>query len=313
MLPLADVLVAVRRTRGLTLRDVEAKGGIDSGQVSKVESGKATRPTLTTVLRIFRGLGLSVEDYFGHSNLPYHPQRPAHIPEHRREDTVLNEADVDAFVKIVLRSPEKARFLLATLLNTINDMRYGAGPDGLHFDATTVDLFLDDAGVRPEGAAVYRFTLRYPEDISLATILDIDGNNGVLLPTDVAVYLRKVYLAKLPPKARQQPEQILGRMDALHPENIAFRDVMDLEQRTGYTGYILDMYQRACTFNDNLLRPDPQIRWGAPETGFAYLFILACRWLQHLSVSDRTQGGSDRSATTIWLEHVRLLVRASSG
>ncbi len=128
---------------------------------------------------------------------------------------------------------------------------------------------------------------------------------------DVMVYLREVHLAKLHPKARQQPEQILGRMDALHPENIAFRDVMELELRTGYTGYILDMYQRACTFNDNLLRPDPWIRWGARETGFAYLFILACRWLQHLSISDQTQGGSDQPETVTWLEEVRLVMRAS--
>jgi hypothetical protein len=81
------------------------------------------------------------------------------------------------------------------LLNTINDMRYGAGPDGLHFDATTVDLFLTTRA-SARGAAVYRFTLRYPRT-SPGNDPDIDGNNGVLLPTDVAVYLRKVYLAKL--------------------------------------------------------------------------------------------------------------------
>lgn len=306
---LAQVVSQKRKELHFSLRDVEIDGGIDAGQVSKIESGTAKRPTLSTVLRVFKGLNMSAGEFFKRSGLPYNPQKPSHVPTDLDREVVLNMDDLETFIGIVSLDPDHARRLLARLLNMINDAKYGtqygAGPAALRFDAATVDLFLDDAAVQRQSEPVYRFKLRYPERIALQAIREIDGNKGVLLPQDIAIYLRHIYFAKLHPEAQKRPEAILSRLDALLPESITFYDVIELERYTGYTGYILDMYQRACTFNDNRLQSNPHARWDLRERGFTQVFIFACRWLQHLHTLEQECKMDATQVNRSWLVEVR--------
>jgi len=56
-----EALKAERRRRGLTLADVAERSGLDVGQLSRLENGKAANPTLSTLARYAQAVGLPIE------------------------------------------------------------------------------------------------------------------------------------------------------------------------------------------------------------------------------------------------------------
>lgn len=277
---------AARLARGLTLQEVERRGHIDNGQISKVETGAIKRPTLLTAIKILAGLDMTVLEFFQFCGIPYHSEPLPHLSAQPDTSSVLNQADLLAFATMVRHEPWQARFVLIDLLNQNNAARYGIGTDTLRFNNDSLDAFFDDGLVESDRVPVYRFTLRYPQTISVEIILDIDHNNGILLPEDVAAYIRNVYLREPGTDISDRMVSILRRLDSMVPENIAFQDVVELEALAGYPGRILAMYQRACTFNDILgERGVQRPRWQARARALATLFVLACRWLQFFSPS----------------------------
>lgn len=275
---------AVRLAKGLTLQEVDRRGHIDNGQISKVETGAIKKPTLLTTMKILAGLDMTVQEFFQFCDIPYHSEPSTGVSGQPDTSSVLNQADLLAFASVMRHDLWQARHILIGLLNQSNEARYGIGADSLRFNVDSLDAFFDDSLVESDNVPVYQFTLRYPQAISLEIVLDIDRNNGVLLPEDVAVYIRNAYLQERGREVSDRMVSILKRLDSLVPENIAFQDVVELEALAGYPGHILEMYQRACAFNDILgERGVQRPRWQARERALANLFVLACRWLQFFS------------------------------
>lgn len=277
---------AARLARRLTLQEVERRGHIDNGQISKVETGAIKRPTLLTAIKILAGLDMTVQEFFEFCDIPYRSEPSPRVSAQPDTSSVLNQADLLAFANMVRHEPWQARLVLIDLLNQSNAARYGIQADTLRFNDDSLDAFFDDGLVDSDRIPVYRFTLRYPQTISVEVILDIDRNKGILLPEDVAVYIRNVYLREPGTDVSDRMVSILRRLDSMVPENIAFQDVVELESLAGYPGHILAMYQRACAFNDILgERGVQRPRWQARLRALANLFVLACRWLQFFSPS----------------------------
>ena len=59
---LGAALREARRDAGLSARDLERLTGISTAQISKVESGARTDPSFRTVMRLARGIGISLDD-----------------------------------------------------------------------------------------------------------------------------------------------------------------------------------------------------------------------------------------------------------
>jgi len=58
---LGEMLALAREVNGLTLRDLEAKTGVSNALISQIETGKIKDPGFSTVVRLARGLNISVE------------------------------------------------------------------------------------------------------------------------------------------------------------------------------------------------------------------------------------------------------------
>ena len=62
-------LKAERQRRGMTLADVSERSGLDVGMLSRLENGKVENPTLSTLGRYARAVGLSLELQVGEPSI----------------------------------------------------------------------------------------------------------------------------------------------------------------------------------------------------------------------------------------------------
>ncbi len=59
----AKRLAQLRREQGMTQEQLADKSGLDRVAIANIETG-IRRPTVTTVYRLAKGMGVKVEDYF---------------------------------------------------------------------------------------------------------------------------------------------------------------------------------------------------------------------------------------------------------
>lgn len=58
---LGQTLAVAREVKGLTLRDLERETGVSNALISQIETGKVKDPGFSTVVRLARALGLSLD------------------------------------------------------------------------------------------------------------------------------------------------------------------------------------------------------------------------------------------------------------
>jgi transcriptional regulator with XRE-family HTH domain len=64
----------LREEQGMSLGDLEAKCRVTKGYLSQLESGKAVNPSVTSVVKIARGLGVRLADLLGDETVTVAPQ-----------------------------------------------------------------------------------------------------------------------------------------------------------------------------------------------------------------------------------------------
>ena len=57
---LASTLLALRKRRGLSLREVQERTGVSNAYLSQIEQGKRGTPTLTLLTKLARAYGISI-------------------------------------------------------------------------------------------------------------------------------------------------------------------------------------------------------------------------------------------------------------
>lgn len=60
-LKLGETIAVAREAKGMTLRELEAASGVSNALISQIETGKVRDPGFSVVIRIARGLGLSLD------------------------------------------------------------------------------------------------------------------------------------------------------------------------------------------------------------------------------------------------------------
>ena len=58
---LGEMLALAREIKGCTLRELERQTGVSNALISQIETGKIKDPGFSIVVRLARGLGISVE------------------------------------------------------------------------------------------------------------------------------------------------------------------------------------------------------------------------------------------------------------
>ena len=59
---IGEVLKEARLEAGLSARDLERATGLGTGEISQIETGRRLDPAFSVVLRLARGIGISMED-----------------------------------------------------------------------------------------------------------------------------------------------------------------------------------------------------------------------------------------------------------
>jgi transcriptional regulator with XRE-family HTH domain len=59
---IGEILREARLEKGLSARDLERLTGMGTGEISQIESGRRADPAFSVILRIARGIGISMED-----------------------------------------------------------------------------------------------------------------------------------------------------------------------------------------------------------------------------------------------------------
>lgn len=59
---IGEILREARLEAGLSARDLERATGMGTGEISQIETGRRADPAFSVVLRLARGIGISMED-----------------------------------------------------------------------------------------------------------------------------------------------------------------------------------------------------------------------------------------------------------
>lgn len=60
-LRLGEIFALIRESKGLTIRKLESMSGVSNALISQIETGKIADPGFSTVIRISRALGISLD------------------------------------------------------------------------------------------------------------------------------------------------------------------------------------------------------------------------------------------------------------
>lgn len=59
---IGEVLREARLEKGLSTRDLERSTGMGTGEISQIENGRRADPAFSVILRLARGIGISMEE-----------------------------------------------------------------------------------------------------------------------------------------------------------------------------------------------------------------------------------------------------------
>jgi transcriptional regulator with XRE-family HTH domain len=101
---LGSALRAARTARGLTLRDLEKLTGMSQSQLSQIETGYRADPSFSTVSKIARAVGVSLDGLAGNtkasSSLGVPPKQIADL-ERAKSDTLKAASRIDAVIDAI--------------------------------------------------------------------------------------------------------------------------------------------------------------------------------------------------------------------
>ncbi len=282
-----EVLRAKRLEIGLTLQNVADQSGLDLGTINRIERERQ-QPTLQTIVRVCGVLGIAA-DAFDQAPTDTVIAKFFNIRGRLTQidhEALLTEQDVTAFVDFFHANPHRGRVVLADVINSGKQLLRQGPRDTEALDSNT---YSEESRVVPADVDEYlersrfaRRELRYP-GLQLITIRNLYESQGVLLAQDVERYMYLITGFSIGKKPSYN--ELRTRLTTTSIERIKFMDVVTLHEMFGKDFQFLGMYWQACKFNDTITasRPEQQARELVPYGKLASVFILAARWLLHLS------------------------------
>ncbi len=296
---IGEWLLQMRRKRKLDLRALAAQTGLDIGTISKIENGR-TQATLGTIVRAGVGLRVTAADFIQDwQGVPFSLVDGAHVSG---EETVPTLQDVEAFITGARTDKQTICVWMANSLNNIASLQGEVIP---LFEPAVIEKLLF-------GPLWHSYEVQYPPEMATEDILDILRQNGVMILSDIAAYLKKTI-----GKKQITPERLDAllkfsmkegnRLEIGAVGRIKMIDVLLLDQELEQGGNIVAMYWNVCLFHEEMLRlqthsVDPFVSKGTlsadQEVRLVLVFITMCRWLQHRSKSEPS-----------WIRDLRLRFR----
>jgi transcriptional regulator with XRE-family HTH domain len=101
---LGSALRAARTARGLTLRDLEKLTGMSQSQLSQIETGYRADPSFSTVSKIAKAVGVSLDGLAGNtkaSSAPGVPPKQIADLERAKSDTLKAASRINAVIDAI--------------------------------------------------------------------------------------------------------------------------------------------------------------------------------------------------------------------
>jgi transcriptional regulator with XRE-family HTH domain len=310
-------LRAWRLEQGLTLKDLEIQVGVKNGPLSRIEN-ELHEVTLSTVIRICEGLGMTADDLFSalHGRRK-EPQGLEQVEGMQYRRSVLTSDDVIAFLRLYHDKPEAGVDILvslsaivagATLLERDRIRKRKEEQEGPS-NIPSITLQPHEAEKVFITALLSGYSLRetsdikYPPSIETSTITEINKQGGVIIEEDILEYL---YHTKLEPpnttKSDRRYENLRSRLETASVERCKLADVLWLDESFGAEGQLLGMFWNVSSFRDRIadeIATEYGKRFANWCDNLFVELIKICRWLQFLNED------------TPWLEDLRRKISIS--
>lgn len=284
---IGEWLFQMRRKCKFDLRALSVQTGLDIGTISKIENGR-TQATLGTIVRAAEALGVTSSQFIlDWQGEPFSVTNAEHITG---EEAVPTFQDVVALVTYSRSNMQSISTWMAKALDSIASSHGETIP--LYKPHIVEKLIF--------GRPWQRYEVQYPPDMLNEEILDILRQKGILILSDISVYLENIgsnppitteKLASLLKIAlREASPQEIGSV-----ERIEMVDVLLLDQELKQGGKIIAMFWNVCLFHINIqqLLEHDNDKLGKRaailtehKARLVLLLIIICRWLQHISMND---------------------------
>ena len=278
-------LLQMRHERNLDLRALAALTGLDIGTISKIENGR-TQATLGTIVRSGVGMDVTATEFIQDwQGVPFSLVDGGYVSGEKTAPTLR---DVEAVITCARMSKVTICDWLANALNSIASLQGEAIPP---LAPEEIEKFLF-------GPLWLYCEVQYPAEMAAEDILDILKQDGVVIMSDIAAYLRKCKSTK------QLSSERIDALLKISLGRIKMNDILILDQEFEQGGKIVAMYWHAYLFHEGVLRSlaypsNSTDSWGSISTEqkvrLALMFITICRWLQHVRKND-----------TSWIRDLRL-------
>jgi transcriptional regulator with XRE-family HTH domain len=294
---IGETIRARRKELLLSIEDLTDRSGVDSGTISRAETG-ASQITLDTAVRLSRALELPLTDL-------------AAVPtaEERRSNSVgdiylplpLTRQDIDKLVELYRLKRELAEDLVVSWLNTLAAQLAisSGGQAPLEFRDVYVQLLLLKHDL-------FQFKIKFPSSYTLQAVLAIYRFGGSVGRGEVQLLLRALSNNnELFQRLDRQSKDVLRRLQSHTPDRVKVSDLIKLESELGID--LIGLWERAEQLGKrDFESADADQDQQTSEARLISLFVTIVCWFMLLHTDDTDAFTSVRADLAAALRHGQL-------
>lgn len=292
----------LRMEQQLSGKDLAARSGVNAGTISRVELGR-TDTTMSTVVRLCRALGVGFSEFYEAMRKNAAKSLATQPVDSVAYYNVLQRKDVVNFIRFFRKDPSACVQFTAEFINAVADLQPKRRTARKGTKITSLQLQPIDLDNLSKDLPLHVLRVPYPPDIS-SDILDVTVNiDGVIIPEDFRVFLKKLRQEKkltLEELAEALGDggpsaSTLSRLESGATEQLTLLQVFILSDYLGSAYSLVKMCWEIGILQAEraiyTLLPDisnapimPPQDWSLEEIELAYIFVKTGRWLQYLRI-----------------------------
>lgn len=247
---LKDWLKKIRKSRGLTLTDLQLMTGINNGQLSRLETGVSSW-TLFSTVRIFHAFNLSWSSLFSEGIIEGNIRDMVFYQDHdvlSSDLSCINFNDIDALTGSGIIQTGRASELIVSLIKMfllefdlkLNKEEFNAFSQSLH-------AYLGDTKIAIPvrlSEALGQVSFTYPMELDTSRLREIYFAGGVLIMQDLSFYIKQLRKQKNislreQAKAIEITHPALFALEERMNERVKLLDILSLDKTLELNGELL--------------------------------------------------------------------------
>jgi len=244
-----DWLREIRKLRGMTLVDLQAKTGLSHAQLSRLETGKSEL-TLFSAVRILHALNLSWSSLYSEGMIEGNIKALVPYTDLGAKSSNLqcvNFNDVDALADSGLIQTGKASEIIVGLIRLFLH-KFDIHLDKNEFEHLSISLYayIGDINITSDGLpnALKRISFSYPMELDPKKLRGIYLDGGILIMQDLSFYIKQLRKSKKlslrgQAKAIDITHPALKALETRMNEKVKLMDIVNLDKNLDLNGELV--------------------------------------------------------------------------